>query len=58
MKALVCGTLSLILLAGCGVEGAPVRPSLDAGVTVTRGGIFPSASVGVNKGPVSLRVGL
>ncbi|MDX5400952.1 MAG: hypothetical protein LPK02_01060 [Rhodobacterales bacterium] len=58
MKALVCGALSLILLAGCGVEGAPVRPSLDAGVTVTRGGIYPSASVGVNRGPVSLRVGL
>ncbi|MDD9706405.1 hypothetical protein PVW53_00425 [Seohaeicola sp. SP36] len=58
MKALILCGLSLILLAACGVEGAPVRPSLDAGVSVTRGGIYPSASVGLNKGPVSLRVGL
>jgi hypothetical protein len=58
MKAvMICG-LSLILLAGCGVQGAPLRPSLDAGVSITPGGIHPSASVGVNKGPVSLRVGL
>lgn len=58
MKAMIFCGLSLILLAACGVEGAPVRPSLDAGVSVTRGGIYPSASVGLNKGPVSLRVGL
>jgi hypothetical protein len=58
MKALIFGGLTLILLAACGVEGAPVRPSLDAGVSITSGGIYPSASVGVNKGPVSLRVGL
>ena len=58
MKALILCGLSLTLLPSCGVEGAPVRPSFDAGVSVTRGGIFPSASVGVNKGPVSLRVGL
>lgn len=58
MKALIVGALSLAMLAACGVEGAPVRPSLDAGVSVTRGGIFPSVGVGVSKGPVSLRVGL
>ena len=58
MKALIFGGFSLILLAGCGVEGAPVRPSFDAGVSVSPGGIYPSASVGLNKGPVSLRVGL
>lgn len=58
MKVFLFGGLALTLLAACGVEGAPVRPSLDAGVSVTRGGIYPSASVGVNKGPVSLRVGL
>ena len=58
MKALIVGALSLAMLAACGVVGAPVRPSLDAGVSITPGGIYPSASVGVNKGPVSLRVGL
>jgi hypothetical protein len=58
MKALIFGGLTLSLLAACGVESPPVRPSLDAGVSVSRGGIIPSASVGLNKGPVSLRVGL
>ncbi|MCD1626176.1 MAG: hypothetical protein ACU0B7_09520 [Paracoccaceae bacterium] len=58
MKALVICGLSLTLLAACGVESAPVRPSLDAGVSIGRGGIYPSASVGVAKGPVSVRVGL
>ncbi|HSG55129.1 hypothetical protein ACFQ3C_13265 [Seohaeicola saemankumensis] len=58
MKAFIFGSLCLLALAACGVEGAPLRPSLDAGVSITPGGIYPSASVGVNKGPVSLRVGL
>jgi hypothetical protein len=58
MKAMICGGLSLILLAACGVESPPVRPAFDAGVSVTQGGMTPSASVGLNKGPVSLRVGL
>ncbi len=58
MKALMFSGLCLVALAACGVEGAPVRPSLDAGVSVTPGGIFPSVGVGVSKGPVSLRVGL
>ena len=58
MKALVICGLSLTLLAACGVESAPVRPSLDAGVSIGRGSIYPSASVGVAKGPVSVRVGL
>jgi hypothetical protein len=58
MKALIFCGMTLTLLAACGVEGAPVRPSFDAGVSVSRGGIVPSASVGLNKGPVSLRVGL
>lgn len=58
MKALIICGLSLTLLAACGVEGAPVRPSLDAGVSVTQGGIYPSVGLGVAKGPVSLRVGL
>jgi hypothetical protein len=58
MRAMIFGGLALILVAACGVEGAPVRPSLDAGVSITPGGIYPAASVGVNKGPVSVRVGL
>ena len=58
LKILILCGLSSGLLAGCGVEGAPVRPSLDAGVSVTPGGIYPSVGMGVSKGPVSMRVGL
>jgi len=58
LKVLVLGCLSAGLLAACGVEGPPVRPSMDAGVSVSRGGIYPSVGVGVRQGPVSMRVGL
>lgn len=56
IMALCC--LSASLLAACGVAGAPVRPSLDAGVSVSPSGIYPSVGMGVSKGPVSMRVGL
>ncbi|MFU8881973.1 MAG: hypothetical protein ACNA7Q_06365 [Rhodobacterales bacterium] len=57
-RIVVVWCLSASLLAGCGVAGAPVRPSLDAGVSVSPGGIYPSVGMGVSKGPVSMRVGL
>ena len=58
IRTTIMGAICIGLLAACGVESAPVRPSLDAGVSIGRGGIYPSASVGVAKGPVSVRVGL
>ncbi len=58
LRLLVLGSVSAGLLAACGVEGPPLRPSLDAGVSVSQGGIHPSVGVGVRQGPVSIRVGL
>jgi hypothetical protein len=45
-------------LAACGADGEPVRPSVNAGVSVTPSGVYPSASVGVSKGPLSVFLGL
>ena len=45
-------TALLGLLTACGVDGEPVRPTLNGGVTISGNGIYPSASIGLNKGPV------
>jgi hypothetical protein len=58
LRIVVLSFVSASLLAACGVAGAPVRPSLDAGVSVSPSGIYPSVGMGVSKGPVSMRVGL
>ncbi len=57
MKALLA-VLPLLLAAACGADGDPLRPSVNAGVSVTPGGVRTSASVGVDAGNVSVRVGL
>lgn len=46
------------VLTACGVDGEPVRPSLNGGLTIDGNGVHPSASVGVGKGPISLWLGL
>ncbi|MDW3183043.1 MULTISPECIES: hypothetical protein [unclassified Roseobacter] len=54
--------LTLILLctalAACGVDGEPVAPQVNGSVTINQNGIYPSASVGVGKGPISVWLGL
>jgi hypothetical protein len=50
--------LGLCALAGCGANGAPLRPVGNASVSVGPGGISTSSSVGVDAGNVSVRVGL
>lgn len=49
---------TLAALAACGADGEPIRPTLNGGVSISSSGIYPSASVGLNKGPVSVHVGL
>ena len=58
MIRLTGALLALAMLAACGADGEPVRPTLNGGVTISNSGIYPSASVGLNRGPVSVRVGL
>lgn len=44
-------------LSACGVDGEPVRPSLNAGVGVSNNGVRAGGSVGLHKGPVNIFVG-
>ena len=45
-------------LSGCGVDGEPIRPRADAGVSINSSGIYPSARIGVSTGPLWLNLGL
>ena len=48
----------LTLLAACGADGDPIRPSLNSTLSVTPSGVSLGTSLGVSKGPVSLAVAL
>jgi hypothetical protein len=50
--------VSLTGLAACGVDGEPIPPTVDAGVTINSSGVYPSARIGLNTGPFWLRLGL
>ncbi|MCG7627031.1 hypothetical protein MHM88_04390 [Epibacterium sp. MM17-32] len=45
-------------LGACGVDGEPVRPSLNAGLGISNSGIHLGGALGVSKGPVTVSVGL
>lgn len=50
--------LALNVLASCGVDGAPIRPSATATVGVGTSGVTLGGKASVGKGPVSISVGL
>jgi len=50
--------LTLVTLAGCGIDGEPIQPTLNAGVGVsTNGNVHVGGGVGLHQGPVSLFFG-
>lgn len=53
MIRVICA-LSLLGLIGCGADGAPIRPTADANVSIGTGGISTSAGVSISKGPISV----
>ncbi len=53
---IVLGVVALV--SACGVDGEPVRPSLNAGLGISGSGIHLGGAVGVSKGPVTVSVGL
>ncbi len=57
MRVLVLLFAATIALAACGVDGEPVRPALNAGVSVSSSGVHAGGSVGVQKGPFSVLLG-
>ncbi|MBT8411301.1 MAG: hypothetical protein KJP02_05830 [Octadecabacter sp.] len=49
---------TLVLFAACGADGAPFRPTADAGVSIGTGGVSTSASVGATNGTFSMGLSL
>ncbi|WP_425043241.1 hypothetical protein [Primorskyibacter sp. S87] len=45
------------VLSGCGADGEPVQPSLNAHVGLSSGGAYVSGGIGLHQGPVSLYMG-
>ncbi|MDE4174778.1 hypothetical protein PXK01_11475 [Phaeobacter sp. PT47_59] len=58
MRMLFLSLISATALAACGVDGEPVRPSLNAGVSISNSGVHAGGNVGVQKGPFRLLLGL
>jgi len=48
----------MALLAACGADGEPVRPSLNTTIGVGGSGVHSHTRVGARKGNVSVQVGL
>ncbi|MEP1330250.1 MULTISPECIES: hypothetical protein [Rhodobacterales] len=57
MRGWIFGLIGLVLVSACGVDGEPVRPSLNAGVGVSNSGVHAGGSVGLHKGPVNIFLG-
>ena len=52
------GAMALALLAACGVEGPPVRPSLGATIGAGSGGVYTSLRTGATLGNVTVGMGI
>lgn len=55
-KLFVIGLLAV--LAGCGAEGDPLRPTANLGVSVGPNGVSQSVGVGASNSNMSLSLGL
>ena len=49
--------LLLVVLAGCGADGAPFKPSANLGLSIGSNGVTTNASVGASNGPVTISIG-
>jgi hypothetical protein len=49
---------ALVSLAACGADGEPVKPTLNAVVSLGSGGMNTNVSVGARKGPFLVNWGL
>lgn len=56
MKAALCVIVTLGLM-GCGANGAPLRPTTSANLSVGTGGVSAGTNVGVSNGSFSVNVG-
>ena len=47
-----------LFLAGCGVDGEPIQPTLNAHLGVGSSGAYVGGGVGLSQGPLSVFLGL
>ena len=50
--------LSVTLLAGCGVDGEPIRPSMTTSIGVGSGGVSAGTTMSATSGNTSISVGV
>jgi len=55
---IVAVLMSLAVLSACGADGAPIRPTGNAGVSIGPGGVNPSVGLGATNGTISVGLGL
>ncbi|MFT7594542.1 MAG: hypothetical protein ACI8R4_001863 [Paracoccaceae bacterium] len=50
--------LALVVLAGCGAEGEPIQPTMNAVIGISNdGSVHTNGGIGLHQGPVSLFLG-
>jgi len=50
--------LGLVALAGCGADGEPITPTMNAGIGISpNGSVHTNGGVGLHQGPISLFIG-
>ena len=54
----LCAFLLGSAVAACGADGEPMTPTRDATITLSDAGVSGVARVGLNRGPVTVSVGL
>ena len=50
--------IALVVLAACGADDPPLRPTANAGVSIGTGGVSTSVGVGATNGTFSVGVSL
>ncbi len=58
MIRMVLAGLGLAVLAGCGADGEPVRPTLGGAVSAGSGGVHTGVHAGARVGGVNVGVGV
>lgn len=46
------------VLASCGAQSEPIRPTANLGLSIDSSGVTPTASVGARSGPLSIGLDL
>jgi len=58
MTRILMTLMAVAMISACGVDGDPVKPDVNAGVTITPNGVVPTAGIKIGQGPFSIRLGL